>query len=713
VAELQAAMPDNVNAWSREFQRGVERSEGRRQKAQAERDKPVDWEAAAREQGVDWEAIKQGAQAKAEDFKAEDADAARDIYRRPLIVAVCDILHDAMRERAAEVRTAEEGISWGFMASQLAAGMASAGELQKEWLIRAARLNAFPGGRYTADAKAALDEIPKLQASEPAWALYAAKLMSEGMIAHAAIRQAQFAHKAEDPKATESWAEAVLKAVPPAWDRDGPDIRNEKSSNLAHFLAVKLGVWPLFDDFQQRVMFRRLFAGKHVSDKELTVWNERTGSAVSGVYTKATNSRMPWGNDHYAPKKADVDTWLRDFAKVHAFNSAIETLDAWQAWDGQERLKDWLPRYLGYTHADAGYRRVALTGEHFMRGFVARAWQPGVKFDALMILIGLQGAAKTTMFKSLCDCIARDSYAPDVNLKFDKSAGHNRVAQAMTGVLLGELAELRNMRGHDSEELKGLLSATADRGREIGGGDTFGTLRQFALVGTVNPVIPGMTGGQITATLLEMPQFLRAGKIKELLETADVGFLQDPTGNRRMMPVMVYCEEIDRVALALEAPQLIAEAQAQLVGLGLKTLGRDFEVVMCEELRALLGRNEACFIASGDMVQRLKDELPTLLHQDLLKQLDGELLDGLPAHCIITFKHMREWMDLRTAQDRKALQTAFERLGFKHRVGAHHVLWYVRGDLHKARHITGDYDKGHITGWRLGDVFGASGRKAG
>lgn len=719
-ARLQAAMPDNWNAL-REFERGVDFSDGRRQQWIAN-GRTVDWDAAAAEQGVSLDdeqgiELDEEPQPKpsmnfedfmhdapdAEAFKAEEKAQAKDLYRAALIEAVCNIMHDALRLREAEKRQADEDQAWGFMSSLLAAGMAGAGELATAWLKRAARLNAANSARFASDAQDVLDAIGKLQPTEASWAVYAAQLLALGVASNPgdAIRQAQAEHKnGEAPEATVSWGKKLLLEVPRDWDCDGADIRNERSSNLAYFLAVKLGVWPFFDEFKQQTAFQRLGAWPHVSDAQLEVWNQRMQRAVGGIYTLATDARKPWGGRHYTPAVANVDIWLRDFSEARRFNSIVEKMAAWPR-TRHAGFGDWLARYTGHAPGDANYRRVCLIGQHFMRGFVGRAAAPGCMYDALMVLIGFQGPGKTSMGRSLTDPIAADAYAPDFNVKFDRSTGHNRAAQALTGILLGELAELSEMRHHDNEELKAFLSMRVDRGRDINGADTYGVKRQAAFIGTFNPTVPGMTGGEILVEVAKLPVFMRRDRIRELMAAADKGFLKDLSGNRRIMPVEVLVEEIDRVALAAEAPLLISEALAQLDEAGLRKKGSDLEVSMPHELRLLLGGSEGGYMSAGDMTDRLNDELAPFMAEE--------------PNLIVTLRDLRDHMQLnRSRKDRDDLSMALSRLGFVRQEarGAHGATWHVKGSREAARHVIADRMLGRVCGLVWGGYFDAKGRKA-
>ena len=609
---LFEAMPDNPNA-IREFERGVEASEGYRQ-AKLSEFEHVDWEAEAAKQGVKFEDIMSGAP-DPETFKAQEQErekeGARSLYRRPLIVAVCDILHDAVRERAAEARSLLEGVAWGFMASQLAAGMATITELEAEWLIRAQRLNAIHKEKYTADAQNILYSIRAIQPTEEAWAVCAAELLSENRARtpHEAIRIAQFAHKqGPTPKTGAGWAKTIMSAAPADWDRDPGtgDVRNERSSNMSHFLAYKLGVWPFFDDFTRRVVFRRLrpFGSMNCepTDSELAGWNTRISEAVAGIYSKATDARTLWGQDCYAPKKMDVEIWLLNIAKEHRFNSIVERMQAWEPWDGQDRVGTWFGRYMGYEPSDPGYAYVCKAGAHWLLNWVARMMRPGHKFDEILAAIGLEGERKTTLFEVLANTVVADGYLGGQKFQFDSSSGINRIAEMTAGKVLVELAELKRLIRLDPEAFKALVSGTSDSGRATYGADSFDQLRQFSFVGTANAMPRGRAPHEVTRELLKLPEFMRDARKREIMKEVDAGFLVDPTGSRRFLPTLVLKFKMDLEELKMEAVQLIAEAKA-------RAEAADFRLHMSEDLELLRAGSVDVF---GE-TDGLEDELRAVL----------------------------------------------------------------------------------------------------
>jgi hypothetical protein len=661
LTRLFAAMPDNPNA-IREFERGVEAAEGYRQAKMAEMEN-TDWEAEAAKQGVSFEDIMSGAP-DAEEFKAEEKEGARSLYRRPLIVAVCDIMYDAIRERGAEDRSKLEGVVWGFMASQLAAGMATIAELDAEWILRAQRLNSVAKDRYTVDAQQIIDGIRALQPTQEAWAVCAADLLSENRAKtpHEAIRIAQFAHKmGPTPKTEAGWAKRIMLAAPMDWDRDGVDIRNERSSNLDHFLAYKLGVWPFLDTFTRRVTFRRLrpFGSMNCepTDQELAQWGARISDAIAGIYSKATDARALWGADNWSPRKQDVEIWLMTISKLHSFNSVVDRLAAWEPWDGADRVGSWFGRYMGYRPEDPDYRYVCKAGAHWLLNWVARMMRPGHKFDEILAAIGLEGERKTTLFETLADAVVPGAYLGGQKFQFDGSSGINRVAEMTAGKVLVELAELKRLIRLDPEAFKALISGTADSGRSTYGTDSFDQLRQFGFVGTANVTPRGCTPNDITRELLALPAWLRDDRKRAIMRTVDAGFLVDPTGSRRFLPALVLKYKMDLDGLKGEAVQLIAEAKA-------RAEAADFRLYMDDELEGSRAASAGIFAETDG----LEDELRAVL----------EPVEGVE-HFRIAAADLKRLLGLQPLAKRSAFKSAAEKVGLL----ARHTRngdFYFRGD---------------------------------
>lgn len=195
----------------------------------------------------------------------------------------------------------------------------------------------------------------------------------------------------------------------------------------------------------------------------------------------------------YAPNKCKDVLYavLSSKRRYHPIKDYLDTL----AWDGTKRLDSLLVDYLGAE--DTGYVRT-VTRKAFTAA-VARVYQPGIKYDAILVLCGAQGIGKSTLFSKMGGRWYSDSMTI-ADMK-DKTA-----AEKLQGIWLMELSELAGLKKVDVETVKSFLSRTDDQYRVPYGTYVEAHPRRSILVATTN--------------------------------TMD-GFLRDITGNRRFWPVMV------------------------------------------------------------------------------------------------------------------------------------------------------------------------------
>ena len=81
-------------------------------------------------------------------------------------------------------------------------------------------------------------------------------------------------------------------------------------------------------------------------------------------------------------------------------------------WDGQERIRFCLHRFLGSDADDYTYEALKL----FLLGAISRAFKPGCKFEVMLCLVGGQGAGKSSFFRLLA---VKDDWFTDDLKKLD------------------------------------------------------------------------------------------------------------------------------------------------------------------------------------------------------------------------------------------------------------------------------------------------------
>lgn len=192
-------------------------------------------------------------------------------------------------------------------------------------------------------------------------------------------------------------------------------------------------------------------------------------------------------------------------------------------WDGKERLKSWLTYYAGCEEDDAKY--LEAVGMKWMVAAVARVFNPGEKFDHILIFEGQQGARKSTMLRELATIRGRSYFDDTIKVS---DLGDDKTIPKLQGVLIIELAEMAGMRKAEIEKLKQQVTIQEDRIVRKYANEATRYPRQFVFAGTINPLD---------------------------------GYLDDPTGNRRFLPVQVG-RRIDIEAIKQDKEQLWAEAVA-------------------------------------------------------------------------------------------------------------------------------------------------------
>lgn len=195
--------------------------------------------------------------------------------------------------------------------------------------------------------------------------------------------------------------------------------------------------------------------------------------------------------------------------RYHPLREWLDGLD----WDGVPRAERLWSRYLGCTMPEPYQNAVARI---FLLAMVRRIYEPGCKFDSMVILEGPQGIGKS-MFGSVL--AGRENFMDGLPPLRDKDAALN-----LTGKWLCEFAELAGIAKSDLEETKAFITREVDNLRPPYGRKKEAFPRQTVFLGTTN----------------------------------EVEYLKDDTGNRRYLPILTV--QLDDAALARDREQLFAEA---------------------------------------------------------------------------------------------------------------------------------------------------------
>lgn len=188
------------------------------------------------------------------------------------------------------------------------------------------------------------------------------------------------------------------------------------------------------------------------------------------------------------PKTMDSFLIVANKNQYHPIRDYIKSL----TWDKNKRLENLFIDYLGARDSD--YTK-AVTKKSLV-GAVARVFNPGVKFDYMLVLVGSQGLGKS----NIINLLGKDWYSDTINTIQGKES-----YEQLSGVWIGEMAELSALRKSEVENIKHFISKRSDRYREAYGKRVIEHKRQCVLFGTTN----------------------------------NDEFLKDKTGNRRFWPVEV------------------------------------------------------------------------------------------------------------------------------------------------------------------------------
>ena len=215
-------------------------------------------------------------------------------------------------------------------------------------------------------------------------------------------------------------------------------------------------------------------------------------------------------------------------------------------WDGEERIRYALHRFLGSEENEYNYEALKL----FMMGAIKRVFEPGCKFENMLCLVGGQGAGKSTFFRFMA---IKDEWFSDDLRKLDDE----NVYRKLQGHWIIEMSEMiATANAKSIEEIKSFLSRQKETYKVPYETYPADRLRQCVFAGTTN-----------------RQDFLP----------------RDRTGNRRFIPVTVYPEkaEVHILENESESRQYIAQMWAEaMVMYNSDDYKLTFSAEMDDQLRA-------------------------------------------------------------------------------------------------------------------------------
>ena len=250
-------------------------------------------------------------------------------------------------------------------------------------------------------------------------------------------------------------------------------------------------------------------------------WNNRKKKWLEWTDAQESEARSFFEETYSMYSQAKLADALAIYFKDHRVNPLLDILEKLQ-WDGKPRVEHVLHDVMKADDSD--YIREC--SRLIFAGGVHRAYDPGCKFDDMIVLIGGQSAGKSTIVRWLN---MDDSFFREI-----KTISGKEGIEAIRGVWIGEVAELMSMtRVKEAEAVKAYITSQEDSYRPPYAKHVQTIQRRCMFIGTTNN-----------------PQFLT-----------------DKTGNRRFYPVKVQSFAYKLYDHETEIKEYIQQCWAEAVNL--------------------------------------------------------------------------------------------------------------------------------------------------
>jgi predicted P-loop ATPase len=288
-------------------------------------------------------------------------------------------------------------------------------------------------------------------------------------------------------------------------DKKGKIEATMENCNVALRAPSFCGIEIRFDQFRDEIMF----AAEGTSD-----WQAFADADYSRLRIRLEKQGFkPIGREMIR----DVVLLVAD---ENPFDSAIEWLSGLQ-WDGVPRIDGFLVDYFGAEASEY----VTSVSRYLWTAMAGRVMAPGIKADMVPILVGRQGAGKSSG-------VAAMSPAPDFFAEVSFHEREDDLARKMRGRLVAEIGELRGLHTRELEHIKAFITRTHE--------NWIPKYREFAVTFPRRLVFIGTTNQE--------------------------EFLADETGNRRWLPVKVDGADVETIER--DRLQLWAEARGSFEAAG-------------------------------------------------------------------------------------------------------------------------------------------------
>lgn len=212
------------------------------------------------------------------------------------------------------------------------------------------------------------------------------------------------------------------------------------------------------------------------ADGNIRLWTD-ADDAASRTYIEKTYGI------HSVQKHGDAISCLFSQRKYHPIKQAIEAIK----WDGENRIEHVLSKWLKVE--DSEYTREV--SRLIFAGGIHRLYYPGCKFEDMAVLIGKQGAGKSSFVRFLA---IEDRFFKEL-----KTIEGKEGLEGIEGAWIVEVSELLALtKTKEQEAVKAYLSCQVDNYRPAYGRHTVERRRTCAFVGTSNrdQFITDKTGGR-------------------------------------------------------------------------------------------------------------------------------------------------------------------------------------------------------------------------
>ena len=267
--------------------------------------------------------------------------------------------------------------------------------------------------------------------------------------------------------------------------------KSEVSLVTEEVKAAGLQVKPTIDNFNTLITKHY---GTNLRLNEMTGKPEfrRNGAWREWTDTEESRMRAYFERNYSMYNQNKMTDALMIYFNNNRVNPLLDILEGLQ-WDGKPRVEQFLHDVMKADDSD--YIREC--SRLIFAGGVHRAYNPGCKFDDMIVLIGGQGAGKSTIVRWLN---IEDQFYQEI-----KTIAGKEGIEAIRGVWIGEVSELMAMtRVKEAEAVKAYITSQKDSYRPPYQKNVQTIPRRCVFIGTTNN-----------------PQFLT-----------------DKTGNRRFYPVL-------------------------------------------------------------------------------------------------------------------------------------------------------------------------------